>query len=206
MTTSRKRVLDYLARQHTATAAQIGRGLNMSAANVRHHLSVMLNDGRIALVGQSHTARRGRPVKLYGLSEKSMGDNLAMLSETLLNELLAPSPPAAHDALMNAVAQRMAPQFQEDDSSRTAPIAARITVLVRKLNELHYQAHWEAGAQGPRILLAHCPYAAIIARHPELCHMDEVLIASAAKSPARQVSKIEGQKTAYCIFVLDPTS
>ena len=201
-TTARQRVLSYLRKQRIASAAQIGHGLNMSAATVRHHLSIMLADGRIALVGEKRRVGRGRPVKYYGLSEKSLGDNFPLLSDAVLEELLKRLSPARRDETINVIARKLVLQFGEDNLN--VPMAKRLTIIIEKLNELHYQARWEAGAQGPRLLFAHCPYAAIIAKHPELCKMDETLLGELMSTKVRQLAKI-GQRPAgslYCVFCM----
>jgi predicted ArsR family transcriptional regulator len=85
----------------------------------------------------------------------------------------------------------------------TLPLAKRLTLAVEKLNDLHYAARWEAGAEGPRLLFGHCPYAAIIEKHPELCRMDAALVESALGKGARQTARISqgtGQ-VSYCIFL-----
>ncbi len=200
MTTSRQRVLGYLKKQRSASAAQIGRGLNMSAVNVRHHLSVMLGDGRIALIGEKRRGGRGRPVKLYGLSEKSLGDNFALLSDAILGELLNGLSPVKRDGMLNAIAKTLAVQFEANNLN--IPMTKRLAIIVDKLNELHYQARWEAGPQGPRILFAHCPYAAIIEKHPELCGVDEILVGNLMNAKACQLAKIGQQPigSPYCVF------
>ena len=198
--TARQRVLNYLKKQRSASAAQIGRGLNMSAATVRHHLSILLADGRITLTSARRRQGRGRPVKIFGLSEKSLGDNFALLSDVVLGELTEGLSAAKRDVAINALARKLTLQFGNDMVN--IPIAKRLTLIIEKLNELHYQARWEAGAQGPRILFAHCPYAAIIDHHPELCRMDETLLGELVNAQARQLAKI-GQQPAgssYCIF------
>ena len=106
MITARQRVFNYLKKQRSASAAQIGRGLNMSAATVRHHLSILLADGRITLIGARRRQGRGRPVKIYGLSEKSLGDNFALLSDAVLDELLQGLSAAKRDVAIRAVARK----------------------------------------------------------------------------------------------------
>jgi len=176
----------------------------MSPATVRHHLALLLADGRIALIGKKRSNERGRPMKLYGLSEKSLGDNLALLSDVVLEKLLEDFTPAKRDETINEIARKLALHFGEDNSN--AQMVKRLTVTVEKLNELHYQASWEAGAQGPRLLFANCPYAAIIAKHPELCSVDAAMISAATNKSARQISKMKPDTTMLCIFVLDQVS
>ena len=161
MTTARQKVMTYLTKNRTASAREISRSLKMSAATVRHHLRVMVADGRLEMESARGLGGRGRPEKVYSLPRAALGDNLSALSEALLVE-------AGSKLKMEAVAKRLVGDI---DRSRQ-PIAKRLNLVVEKLNQMNYHARWEAGAEGPRVHFGHCPYAAIIAKHPELCTMD----------------------------------
>jgi predicted ArsR family transcriptional regulator len=202
MTTARQRVLAYFKKQLIASAAQIGRGLNMSAATVRYHLSIMVSDGRIEVLDENHKAGRGRPIKLYKLSEKTLGDNLAMLSDAALGEWLNGLSVSKRKDAMQAIARAMIVKIGREKPE--VPAAKRLALVIEKLNSLHYQARWEAGAEGPRILFGHCPYAAIIKDRPELCQMDQAILGEMMQATARQTAKI-GQpphNSTFCIFHL----
>ncbi len=200
--TARQKVLAYLGKQRPASAAQIGRALNMSAATVRHHLSVLTADGRISMAGARRTAGRGRPVKEYRLSEKSLGDNLAMLSGVVLSEWLGKLSSAQREQALHAIAKGLADQIGRSDPK--IPAAKRLALLMEALNARHYQARWEAGRDGPRILFAHCPYASIIEKHPELCQMDAIMLGEELDANAYQISKIDQKPSgaAYCVFAV----
>jgi len=72
--------------------------------------------------------------------------------------------------LIDALAARLVEQIGPIDGRAAASM--RMTALIARLNTLHYDAHWEAGASGPRVILGRCPYASVIQKHPELCQMD----------------------------------
>jgi len=198
--TARQKVLIYLGKQRFASAAQIGRALNMSDATIRHHLSVLTADGRVSIVGARRAPGRGRPVKEYRLSEKSLGDNLSVLSDVLLSEWLGKLSSGKREQILGAVAKKFAGQIGRIDAQ--TPAAARLAMLMEKLNAHRYQARWEAGRDGPRILFAHCPYASIIEKHPELCHMDALMLGEELGAHAYQISKIDQKPggVAYCVF------
>jgi predicted ArsR family transcriptional regulator len=82
------------------------------------------------------------------------------------------------------------------------PPPRRLTLAVERLNELHYQARWEAGIDGARIILGHCPYAAIIAGFPELCRMDAFLLEQRSGTPVEQVARLHPSAKGYpfCVF------
>jgi len=80
----------------------------------------------------------------------------------------------------------------------------RLNQTIRRLDEMNYQARWEASSQGPRVILGHCPYAAILAENPELCQMDAVFLSSQLGQAVDQVAKLERgpQGIPHCIFAL----
>ena len=199
VTTSRQKVLVYLKKNRAVSAAQIGRALKMSAANARHHLSVLCSDGRVSVIGETRRDGRGRPVKLYGLSENLLGNNLAFLADELLNEFLKRLSPTKRADALQTLAHRMT---LANKTTETLGISKKLAQTIENLNQLNYQARWEAGAEGPRILFGHCPYAAIIGKHPELCQMDAELLNTYMDQPARQIAKIKRDGSPVCIFLL----
>jgi len=82
------------------------------------------------------------------------------------------------------------------------PLPRRLTLAVDRFNELHYQARWEAGIDGARFILGHCPYAAIVAEYPELCRMDAYLLEQRSGSPVEQMAKLQPSAKGYpfCVF------
>ena len=199
VTTARQKVLTYLAKNRAVSAAQIGRALKMSAANVRHHLSVLCSDSRASVVGETKKDGRGRPIKLYGLSESLLGNNLAFLADGILDEFLDRLPPEKQEGVLKTLAYRLA---KTGASTNVLGMSKRLAQAIENLNQLNYQARWEAGAEGPRILFGHCPYAEIIEKHPELCQMDAELLNTYMDEPARQSAKIKRDGSPVCIFLL----
>jgi predicted ArsR family transcriptional regulator len=187
---TRQRILNHLKKTRAASAREIARALDLSAPNVRHHLGVLGSDGRVEVVSVNRSGGRGRPEKSYSLSQAALGDNLPALTEALLAE-------AGAKIEWEAVAGRML--GAADPSS--LPVAGRLRVLIEKLNGMHYQARWEAGADGPRVLFGRCPYAAVSQGHPELCRMDALLLAGFLGREVRQLGKIE-KVQGLCVFAV----
>ncbi|HEU4743875.1 MAG TPA: hypothetical protein VFS61_01520, partial [Anaerolineales bacterium] len=77
-----------------------------------------------------------------------------------------------------------------------------LNLTVEKMNGMNYHARWEAGAEGPRIIFTHCPYAAILEKHPELCKMDEAMLKDLMGQPARQTLKTGNEGSSVCVFVM----
>jgi predicted ArsR family transcriptional regulator len=71
-------------------------------------------------------------------------------------------------------------------------------LVLEKLNASHYMARWEAGAEGPRVILGMCPYAALIEKHPELCRMDTAMLSAYLGQDVKQRTKL----SPVCVFVM----
>ena len=191
MTTARQKVLTYLNKTRSASAREISRSLRMSAANVRHHLRVLASDGRLEVTSVRGRESRGRPEKIYSIPRAVLGDNLSVLSEALLAE-------AGSGVRVEALAKRLA----GESNFKSQPVAKRLNLLIEKINQMKYHARWEAGPEGPRVIFGHCPYAAIIERHPELCRMDEELLKELMGQSAEQLTKIGRDKSLTCVFAM----
>jgi len=194
-TTTRQKILDYLKRNRTVSSREIARALHMTPANARHHLSILAADGRVEVVNQRQVGR-GRPEKVYHLAGVLLGDNLSALADALLTE-------ADGKIEMEALGKRIV----AGNGTAGQPLMRRLASTVNRLNEMHYQARWEAGAEGPRIVLAHCPYAAVIENHPELCQMDTALLGKLLCGNVNQIAKLEvgAGGMPYCAFVFAQT-
>lgn len=191
MTTARQKVLTYLTRTRTGSTREISRSLKMSPATVRHHLRILVADGRLEIAFGRAQAGRGRPEKVYSLPRSAWGDNLAALGEAVLSE-------AGAALRMEGLAIRLAGESSFGDQ----PIAKRLNSTIVKLNGMNYHARWEAGPQGPRLIFGHCPYAALITKHPELCRMDEALLEQLMGDPVTQLFKIGKEGSSLCVFAL----
>ena len=191
MLTARQKVLGYLNKTRTASAREISRALKMPAANVRHHLRVLASDGRLEVTSGRGREGRGRPEKVYSMPRAALGDNVSALADALLT---------AAGAGLNVEA--LAGQLAGETDLPSQPLAKRLNLTIEKLNGMNYHAHWEAGSAGPRILFGHCPYAAIIEKHPELCRMDQELLRDLMGRPAEQISKIGKEGSSVCVFLL----
>ncbi|MGD0877713.1 MAG: helix-turn-helix domain-containing protein [Anaerolineales bacterium] len=195
---TRSRILDYLRKHQTASVNDLSSILAMTGANVRHHLAVLESIDLIELITQRQEGR-GRPVNIYGLSRRILGDGLDGLAVAMFEGLLREAPESEEEERLVSIAIHLGGKGTPDHD---APLPRRLSLAVDRLNELHYQARWEAGLDGPRIILGHCPYAAIIETTPELCRMDEHLLQQRSGLSVEQVAKLQPSTNGYpfCLF------
>jgi len=192
MFTARQKVLAHLKKTRVASAREIARALKMSAPNVRHHLSVLCSDGRVDALRTAVNNRegRGRPEKIYSLSQAALGDNLSALVNALLIE-----------SSLKLNVESLASHLLDSTQFANLPITKRLTSLVEKLDEMHYQVRWEAGAEGPRVIFGRCPYGKVTDGHPEICKMDLALLEMALGRPVIQLQKNEAGAHGMCPFL-----
>ena len=158
----------------------------------------LLEDGLIEQVPRdpNQPAPRGRPEQIYRLAGSSKPDSLAALCDALLDQLFsqnAEDVPAARLRLAERLAGNQRP---------AGPTVQRYNQTVQTLNQRGYHARWEAHASGPRILLRRCPFAAVLAHHPELCQVDLALLETLVQVPLQQTCRMDWVKgkPPACIF------
>jgi len=194
--TTRFRILEHIRKYQTASVRELSSLLGMSGANIRFHLSLLESNDLVEAVGIRKEGR-GRPRQVFGLSRRVLGDGLDTLSGCLLSLWMEGTPDEKQEAGLKSLAIRLAGQIEPG-----LPEMKQVIATVARLNELHYQARWEAGASGARILLGHCPYAAIIAGHPELCRMDASILEERLGASVLQTAKLQisDKGLPYCAF------
>jgi predicted ArsR family transcriptional regulator len=190
MALSRQKILAHLKKNRSASAREIARALKISPPNVRHHLSVLCSDGRVEFIAVNNRDGRGRPEKLYSLSQAALGDNLPALANALLDV-----------AGSKAGTEALAHHILNSDAFASLSIPKRLALLIEKLNTMNYQARWEATAEGPRVIFGRCPYAKVIEGHMDLCKMDGAMLENALARPVTKSTKSEKGAYGYCPFV-----
>jgi len=196
--TTRLRILDHFRKHQTASVRELSRQMGMTGANIRHHLAVLESSDLIEIVGLRKEGR-GRPLHVYGLSRRVQGDGLDILAGALLDTWLVGGADEMRAAGLRGVAERLA-----GVTDVKAPAMKRLVRAVGRLNEIHYQARWEASAAGARLILGHCPYAAIVADHPELCQMDAFLLETRLGAGVEQTAKLQlnDKGLPFCAFLM----
>jgi predicted ArsR family transcriptional regulator len=198
--TSRQKIFELIQKHQLVTVSELNLYLDMTPANIRHHLAVLQMEGLVEKIDKRERNSKGRPEAVYSVSNIFIEDGLESLSNGILKIWLASEPLDHVDIKMKAIARLLA----EDGLGQiNYPIAKKLTEAMNYLNSLHYQAHWEASLSGPRIIFGHCPYQKIISRNPEICMMDKYLLEELVGYEFLQVSKLERDEKGkfHCRFI-----
>jgi predicted ArsR family transcriptional regulator len=212
MRTVRLQVLYQVRSQRVVTATEVGKMMQMTPANARHHLKILAEQGVVTVVGLRATNGKGRPEKLYGLTDTASGHNLGWLAGALLEELQEGRQVVKQQPLMQSLAGRLYLDCLQAlgitgtpvDQGQAQHLTQRLFQAVRALNSIHYDARWEAHAIAPRLILGRCPYAMLIDRHPEICEMDRDLIQRLSGAEVQQITRLQPDRRGLrqCVFAI----
>lgn len=198
--TSRQKVFEVIRKHQLITVSELNQFLEMTPANIRHHLAVLIADGMVEKMDVRNKIGRGRPETVYSVSNVFVEDGLDNLLEGILKLWFSSLSPSEMDQKMKAIARHLA-GGREDVG--VISVTKRLTSCVIHLNSLGYKAQWEASPTGPRVKFGVCPYSKIIKKHPELCEMDEHLLETLLGFKMSQISKLERDERAvlFCSFI-----
>jgi len=196
---TRQKILHYLNSHPGATAVEISRSLDLTAANIRYHLGLLINSGWVQISGKRDSGYAGRPIKLYNLTSLSLGTNIELLLAAML-ESLATKKSANSD--LRAIAETLAAKINLNPDNRIL----RFNKALEYLNQLNYHASWEARPDGPQVILRHCPYLELAKNHTQLCQFDNHLISILFDTPLELTQKRSFGTNPFspCIFKPKP--
>lgn len=185
MVTTRSKILAFLAKRGQASALELSQALKLTPANIRHHLRVLQNEGVIVPIHVDRTSGRGRPASFYALSDRQKAHNLDRLCAAFLQQVRAAKSSDEKNTLLRSIAQQL---ITDRATSPKLNLTQRLIFTTKVLNEMSYEASWEAHREAPTIKFAHCPYASLVDSFPELCQMDVFLLEALMGYPIEVVT------------------
>jgi predicted ArsR family transcriptional regulator len=197
MKSTRQRILEILENRPVITAAELSRAMQLTQADIRHHLSNMIKEGLIVTSGTQHSGRRGRPARRFSLAASVYKDNFDLLSSALLSTSLESLSPDQQSAFLEQVASQLV-----SNAITRGPLSQRLVQVVNHLNELGYQSRWEAHAEAPQVIFERCPFAALRPQHPVLCRIDARQLEILSAEPVTQIESSAHLDDGICLFVV----
>lgn len=183
---TRRQVMLLLLKDGPVTASYLGERLGLSAAGIRRHLDILVEEGLTEVVRKrpqtrsGESAGRGRPAKHFRLTDRGRAhfghayDELASealdaLREAGGSEAVKRFAKARFQRLVADVDPLVSPEESVDE------VAQR---LAEVLDEHGYAATVNKAGQGVQICQHHCPVAHVAAEHPELCEAEQEVFSS----------------------------
>ena len=204
MPTARQKILNFILEQQSTTVEELSKVFQVTPANIRHHLSILIGQGSVKIIGLKPASFRGRPAQIYSCTQQSDQNDLDQLADVLFTNILENCSLCETETTLKKIAGQLVLKYPIDANNPTR----RLYSSIRILNHMNYQAHWEAHVENPRIMLGHCPYGAILEHHPQMCQMDGYILEALLDAPVKQVEKLalNLKGLQQCVFLLKRTS
>jgi predicted ArsR family transcriptional regulator len=195
MQTTRTAILQYMTHHPGSSAADLGRFLEMTPANIRYHLGILEAEGLVQVSGQRPVGGSGRPILLYNLRSETLGENILPVLEAILEAL-------SGRADINLILEDIASCLVADVPAAPGNRISTLNQAVAFLNEHHYRANWKATPAGPQVELRHCPYRDLAQTQQHLCRIDELVLSAIFKTRLDLFQKREFGKNPFspCVF------
>ncbi len=186
---TRDRLLRLLLTRPRRTVKELAEELGINPISVRHHLTRLEAEGLITSEEERHGV--GRPRRVYFLTPlglEKFPSRYVQFTVRLLQQLKETLPPHMVGQLFTQMARQMAQDYV--DQVEDLSLEERLDFLAHLLQQEGFTVEWER--EGDRYLLREisCPYLHIGQNHPEVCAVDETLIAALLNIPAARVQCI----------------
>jgi predicted ArsR family transcriptional regulator len=202
MTTPTRDIILRTLRSHEeCTVKDLADAAEVSPVSVRHHLANLQADGLVSVKEVRHGV--GRPHHAFSLTEKALElfpTRYYQLTNRLLEQLKEELTDDRVDELFSGVANTMAKQFAQE--LKELPLERRLERLVELLKKEGFDAELEK--KGDQLLIHElsCPFLQVGQKHPEVCLLDQALIAKALSLPVERVTwLLEGDL--HCTYAVD---
>lgn len=199
--TTRATILRTLRSQGKCTVNDLAQAADVSPVSIRHHLTNLQAENLVAVEEVRHGV--GRPHHLYSLTEQALElfpTRYYKLTNRLIEEMKNDLPEEKVDELFGRVAVSMADQFAQELQSLDLP--ERIERLVALLGDEGFDAELEQVGDSLMIHELSCPFLHVGQEHPEVCILDQSLIARALSLPVERVTWLL-QGDLHCTYAVD---
>ena len=144
-------IIAFLTRHGSATVKELAESLNLTRADIRYQLKILLNSNRITKMDENVLSPgRGRPASKFKKVIEPEPDNLEEIANLLATNLMnVKTLSQIVDAIWSFEIQSNAPS--------TSPIN-KINQVLQFLNRIGVQAVWTASKSGPKLKILHNPY------------------------------------------------
>lgn len=199
---TRSRVLRSLLLNQKRTVNELAESVDINPISVRHHVNKLEAEGLIESEEERHGV--GRPRLIYSLTNKGMEQfpqRYLQLTLRLLEQLKTNLPPDVLDGLFKEVAEGIADDLTQNINLEDLEMSERLKLLENALTAEGFMVNVEEDDGSFYIVEASCPYHHVGEDYPEICVVDQELIAHfASTTPKRVECILDGDK--QCKYVI----
>ncbi len=210
MQSVRRRITEILKENGSATVAELADELGMAQVSVRHHLDILIGEDLVELTGVRRRDGAGRPSQVYALTPNAttlFPQRNAQLAASVLAEMKAVLPEDEVTLILLRVAERTAAEAPRPRENQT--LEERLDEVAGFLTQKGYSARWESCDGHYELHACNCPYSGVAEEHPELCMMDNAMIArllpDAVRAECQQQRSHALDSANRCTYILKPS-
>lgn len=193
---TRSKVLRSLLLNQERTVNELAESVGINPISVRHHVNKLEAEGLIQSEEERHGV--GRPRLVYSLTNKGMEQfpqRYLQLTLRLLEQLKSSLPEEVLGNIFREVAEGIAGDFTKHVDLDQLELKERLELLQNALISEGFMVDLEEDEGNYYIIEASCPYHHVGEDYPEICVVDEELIAHFSNSnPERVECILDGDK------------
>lgn len=193
---TRSRVLRTLLLNQRRTVNELAESVGINPISVRHHVNKLEAEGLIESEEERHGV--GRPRLIYSLTEKGMEQfpqRYLQLTLRLLEQLKSTLPEEQLGEIFRDVAGDIVGDLTKHINLDNLDLRERLQLLQQALASEGFTVSLEEENGDYYIVEASCPYHHVGEDHPEICVVDQELIAHfTSTTPERVECILDGDK------------
>lgn len=193
---TRNRVLRSLLLNQKRTVNELAEAVDINPISVRHHVTKLEAEGLILSEEERHGV--GRPRLIFSLTPKGMEQfpqRYLQLTLRLLEQLKSSLPEKVLGNIFKEVAEGIAEDLTHDINLEDLDLKERLELLQEVLTAEGFMVDIQEEEGNFYIVEASCPYHHVGEDYPEICVVDQELIAHFVSSTPKRIECIlEGDK------------
>jgi DeoR family suf operon transcriptional repressor len=193
---TRNRVLRSLLLNQKRTVNELAEAVDINPISVRHHVTKLEAEGLILSEEERHGV--GRPRLIFSLTPKGMEQfpqRYLQLTLRLLEQLKSSLPEKVLGNIFKDVAEGIAEDLTHDINLEDLDLKERLELLQEVLTAEGFMVEIQEEEGNFYIVEASCPYHHVGEDYPEICVVDQELIAHFVSSTPKRIECIlEGDK------------
>jgi predicted ArsR family transcriptional regulator len=203
---TRGKIVGALRERHAASAFDLAELFGLSPNAIRQQLVILERDGLIA--GRSVRRGKTKPTVEYSLTpeaDRYFPQRYDKMLNAVLREVRASGGDGAVKAIFDRIGQRTVERLQPAFIDLT--VEAKLATVVSGLQASGVTADLQQSGPGMMVLHEHsCPYASVVAEHPEACSAIHTILDAVAPGKSQQTESLAtgGNECRFEVSV-DPT-
>lgn len=150
------KILEYLLSHKSATVLELSTWLKLTKADIRYQLKILTAEGMIRKNPplEQHIGR-GRPSASYSLISKNLPPVVSRFLDGLGSVLVDPEiDNKTREIILDSIIDSLVKDFHPSSSG-----SLKMNEIVTYLESLGFNAKWEAGSNGPKVIIFNNPAA-----------------------------------------------